>query len=347
MPRTLKLLLPLLLLSALAAPHASAAARSNRQDDIQALAQAVKGERKKDPEAWFQLGIEYNRAGDVTQARAAFKQALKLRSTFVAARAGLAYTFFVEKNFGEAEKEAYRAAYSPARVPTDFTAFRLLSAVRTQRYREAALAALAEAERALAQNPDAPDWNRLKAEALIGLAVPEQKVPPDLSFPAPPKPPPPDTDENKAARAATRKREREAADCIEKYLRLARPAADEAYLRAQLEALRYYSREPEGVPAAERVYAAAEVSTRALILRKPEPPFTSKARDAGLIGMVRLRATMAADGKVKHVLVIMPLRYGLSEKAIKAARDIKFTPARVGDTPVSQYVILEYNFGIY
>lgn len=347
MPRTLKLLLLLLLLSPPVAPHVTATTRADQQEDIQTLARAVAGEKKKDPEAWFRLGIEYNRAGDVKQARAAFKQALKLRPTHVLARAGLAYTFFVEKNFKEAEKEAYRAAYSTATVPTDFTAFHILATIRLQRYREAALAALSQAEQALAQKPDAPDWYRLKAEALIGLSVSEQKIPPDLSFPAPPTSPPTDTAEYKAARAETRKREREAADCIEKYLRLARPAHDETYLRAQLEALRFYSREPEGVPAAERVYAAPEVSTRAVIKYKPEPPFTSEARDAGLIGMVRLRATLAADGKVKHVLVILPLRYGLSESAIKAARQIKFTPARVGDTPVSQYVLLEYNFGIY
>lgn len=347
MPRTSKLLLLIPALAVLlCAAEARVVAQGEDREEIRTLTQAVAGEKKKDPETWFRLGIEYNRAGDTENARAAFKQALKLRPSFFKARAGIGYTHFVEKNFAEAEKEAYRAAYSDS-TTTDFTAFYVLAAIRLQRYRNAALQALAQAESALAQNPDAPDWNRLKAEALIGLSISEQKIPPDLSFPAPLKPRPPDTAEQKAARAETRKREREAADCIEKSLRLARPAADEAYLRAQLEALRYYSQEPEDAAAAERLYASAEVSTRAVITRKPEPPFTNKARDAGLIGMVRLRATLAADGKVKHILVIMPLHYGLLEKAIKAAREIKFKPARVGDTPVSQYVILEYNFGIY
>jgi tetratricopeptide (TPR) repeat protein len=345
MPRTLKLLL---LIAALAAPPRAAAAQDGSAETIQTLTQAVAGEKKKSPETWFRLGIEYNRAGDIEKARQAFRQALKLSPGFVNARAGLAYTFFAEKNFNEAEMEAYRATNHPD-LPADFTADHVLAAIRLQRYREVALKALARAEQALAQNPDAPDWNRLKGEALIALSISEQKIPPDLAFPVPSPPgsPLPDTAEQRAARAETRKRFGEAADCIEKYLRLARPVKDGEYLRGQLEALRFYSQDQESLPPAERVYSSAEVSRRAVIRDKPEPPFTSKARDAGLVGMVRLRATLAADGKVKHVLVIMPLRYGLSEKSVKAAREIRFTPARVGDKPVNQYVILEYNFGIY
>ena len=346
MPRTLKLLL---LTSALAAPllRADAAAgQADTQEAIQTLTQAVASEKKKDPEAWFRLGIEYNRAGEVWKARDAFKQALKLRPNFTRARAGLAYTFFVEKNFAEAEKEAYRAINFLG-VLTDFTPYHVLSAIRTQRYREAALRALAEADKALAQNPDAPDWNLLKAEALIGSSLPESEIPPDLSFPTQPGPQP-DEATRKAKREQARKRDKEAADCIEKYLSLARPAAkDEAYLRGQLEALRFYSQDPEEMPAAERPYGVQDVSSKAVIRSKPEPPFTPEARRANLVGMVRLRATLAADGEIKHILVIMPLRYGLTEKAIKAAREIKFTPATVNGVPVSQYVILEYNFNVY
>lgn len=345
MPRTLKLLL---LIAALCAPPRAAAAQDGNGETIRTLTQAVAGEKKKSPETWFRLGIEYNRAGDIEKARQAFRQALKLSPGFINARAGLAYTFFVEKDFDAAEREAYRATNHPE-MPSDLTAYRVLSAIRLQRFREVALRALAQAEQALAQNPDAPDWNLLKAEALIGLSISEQKIPPDLAFPAAPPPnvPPPDTAEQKANRGEARKRFGEAADCVEKYLRLARPAKDEEYWRGQLEALRFYSLDHEDVPPAERVYSSAEVSERASIRHKPEPPFTDKARAAGLVGMVRLRATLAADGKVKHVLVVMPLRYGLSEKSVKAAREIRFTPAKLGATPVSQYVILEYNFGVY
>jgi len=340
MPRTLRLLL---LISALAAPPcaARAVAQDDRREDIRTVTQAVAVGKKKDPETWFRLGIEYNRAGDLENARKAFRQALKLRSNFPNARAGLAYTFFVEKKFNEAEKEAYPGTIYESHPP-DSLADRVLAAVRLERYREVAAAALEHADAALAKNPNDPDWNRVKAEALIALFIPEQKIPPDLSFPTKPSPPP-----DEATREATRRRDKEAADCLEKYLRLAQPPADEAHLREQLEALRFYAQVREDLPPAERLYSSSELSSKALIVYKPEPDYTSKARKAGLIGMTRLRATLAADGTVKHVLVIMPLPHGMSEQAVKAARRIRFKPATVGGVPVSQNVILEYNFGIY
>jgi protein TonB len=56
---------------------------------------------------------------------------------------------------------------------------------------------------------------------------------------------------------------------------------------------------------------------------------------------------VGADGKVKGVTVIKGLGSGLSEKAVEAAREVKFTPATVGGRPVSQFVTLEYNFRVF
>src|SRR5215210_438115 len=149
MTRASKLTLLLLLAAALAAPLGTqAAAQSDNREAIRTLVEAVEGGKKKDPETWFRLGIEYNRAGDVGNARAAFKRALKLRPGLINARLGLAYTFFVEKNYAEAEKEAYRAAMALTGLKADFTAFNVLATIRTQRYREAAVKALAQAEEA-------------------------------------------------------------------------------------------------------------------------------------------------------------------------------------------------------
>ena len=350
MTRTLKILLlvSVLATNTAAAPavrQTPAAGAGDQRKAVETLALAVAGEKKKDPDAWFRLGIEYNRAGEVRKAREAFQQALKLRRKFPAARAGLAYTFFVEKNFAEAEREAYRAVVQSPDRATDSTARNVLGRVWAQRYREAAIIVLARAEQALAKNPGAPDGNRHKAEALIALSIPEQEIPPDLSFPAPP--PPPDEAAWRAAREETRVRDREAAACLEKYLSLAPRAPDADYVRRQLEVLRFYSQDPESLPAADRPYPTAKVSTKALITYKPEPGFTEEARKADLVGMVRLRAVLAADGKIKHLLVIMPLPYGMTENAIKAASQIKFKPATIDGAPVSQHVILEYNFNVF
>ena len=54
-----------------------------------------------------------------------------------------------------------------------------------------------------------------------------------------------------------------------------------------------------------------------------------------------------ASGEVTGISVVKPLPDGLTEKAIQAARQIKFRPAQKDGHVVSQYIVLEYNFNIY
>ena len=49
----------------------------------------------------------------------------------------------------------------------------------------------------------------------------------------------------------------------------------------------------------------------------------------GLTRTVVLRALFAADGIVKHSLVLSGLPHELTQRAIKAARRIKFSPATI------------------
>jgi TonB family protein len=316
------------------------------QDEVRAQLAAV-GERPKDAEAWVGLGVAYNRAGDVGEARGAFQRALKLRPGHVAARLGVAYTYFVEKNYAEAEKEARIAAVRSVN-PGDYTAHSVLNIIRLQRYGETSARTLARAEGELAKKPDDAEWHLLRALAIIGTAVGEQSIPPDLTFPRRSPPPPetmPDEAARKALREASRARMKEAAASLEKYLAL-KPSGGNNYLRGQLEALRAHAREGEA-EGDDRVFLQSQVTSKALITSKPEPAYTREARETGLSGLVRLRAVLAADGTVEHVLVLVPLGRGLSESAVKAARGIKFRPATLGGKPVSQYVILEYNFNVY
>src|SRR5947209_8231119 len=90
-----------------------------------------------------------------------------------------------------------------------------------------------------------------------------------------------------------------------------------------------------------------DVTQRAIITFKPEPGFTEDARKENVTGTVRLRAVLSASGAVTNVTVVKGLPDGLTEKAIEAARQIKFRPAQKDGHTVSQYVTLEYNFNIY
>jgi TonB family protein len=96
-----------------------------------------------------------------------------------------------------------------------------------------------------------------------------------------------------------------------------------------------------------RPFRQNEVTRKAVITSKPEPGFTEEARKNNVTGVVRLRAILHASGAVQGISVVKGLPDGLTEKAISAARQIRFTPAEKDGRSVSQYVVLEYNFNIY
>jgi TonB family protein len=94
-------------------------------------------------------------------------------------------------------------------------------------------------------------------------------------------------------------------------------------------------------------FTATEVTRKAVIIFKPEPDFTEEARKNSVSGTVVLRARLDVSGKVMNVTVVKGLPDGLSEKAVAAARQIRFIPAQKDGRDVSQWVLIEYNFGIY
>nr|MDQ3744224.1 energy transducer TonB [Acidobacteriota bacterium] len=96
-----------------------------------------------------------------------------------------------------------------------------------------------------------------------------------------------------------------------------------------------------------RPFKQNEVTRKAIITFKPEPGFTEGARKFQASGVVRLRAILAATGEVTGITVVKWLPHGLTEKAIAAAKQVRFTPAQKDDHAVSQYIVLEYNFNIY
>jgi len=60
-----------------------------------------------------------------------------------------------------------------------------------------------------------------------------------------------------------------------------------------------------------------------------------------------LRVVFASNGDVVQIRAVRTLPYGLTERAIAAARQIKFVPAVKGGHPVSVFMQLEYNFNLY
>ena len=92
-----------------------------------------------------------------------------------------------------------------------------------------------------------------------------------------------------------------------------------------------------------------EVAVRARIKSKPAPIYPYEARAYGVQGEVKLRIILGSDGRVHDEMdVLEGLPHGVTDEAIKAARRIKFEPARREDgRPVSQYVTVIYHFNLY
>ena len=96
----------------------------------------------------------------------------------------------------------------------------------------------------------------------------------------------------------------------------------------------------------ETIYRGKDVDVKARLLKFPQPQYTEDARKNGISGVVVLKAVFAKNGEVQYIRVVAGLPYGLSEQAIIAARQIKFTPAMKGGKPVSMWMQLEYNFNL-
>ncbi len=91
--------------------------------------------------------------------------------------------------------------------------------------------------------------------------------------------------------------------------------------------------EPVPAPKPKTLVAAPEPGgcTEAVIKPKPisvvQPAYTQEARDAQVVGKVRVEITISASGTVTAAKVIAGLGHGLDEAALEAARASTFSPA--------------------
>jgi TonB family protein len=98
-----------------------------------------------------------------------------------------------------------------------------------------------------------------------------------------------------------------------------------------------------GPAAVERSREGARI-TPLQILSKPRPTYTAAARENGIEGSVLLKVTLLASGDVGAVTPVKSLPHGLTERAIAAAKQMRFTPKTVNGVPVSVVQTLEYTF---
>lgn len=96
-----------------------------------------------------------------------------------------------------------------------------------------------------------------------------------------------------------------------------------------------------------RIFTGKEVTSKARLISKPEPQYTEEARKNQITGTVVLKCVFSSNGTVSNIRTVSGLPYGLTERAIAAARQIKFVPATKDGHQVSMWMQLEYNFNLY
>jgi TonB family protein len=83
------------------------------------------------------------------------------------------------------------------------------------------------------------------------------------------------------------------------------------------------------------VYKHNEVSRPATFNARPSPSLTDEAIAHGVRGQVVLSAVLCSTGKVTDIQVLEGLPFGVTERAVEAARQTRFSPAEKGGQPIS------------
>jgi len=97
----------------------------------------------------------------------------------------------------------------------------------------------------------------------------------------------------------------------------------------------------------DSISKSSELTTRVRVVTKPEPRYTEQARMNQTTGTVVLRCIFSMSGAVEHISVVSGLPDGLTDRAISAARQIRFIPGVKDGHFVSTWMQLEYNFNLY
>lgn len=83
------------------------------------------------------------------------------------------------------------------------------------------------------------------------------------------------------------------------------------------------------------------------ILFKPRANYTDAARTNQTQGTVTLRVVFLASGEIGDVSTVSALPDGLTEECIKAAKKIKFEPAKQNGKSVTVTKQVQYSFSLY
>ncbi|HEX3187301.1 MAG TPA: tetratricopeptide repeat protein [Pyrinomonadaceae bacterium] len=297
-------------------PAAQLIRQGENKKAIGLLKKAIKKD-KTDGEAWYYLGVAYLQTNDFKKGAEAFQKAIEARPDLAAQVHGRYAYALVLRN--ELEKAVISANTALNVDPKNIEALYTLGIVDLRR--GAREEAITKADAVIALKPDFAEAYLLKTQAWLssGASLTPFTVP-------------------KEERQILY---RNADDALQKYLQFETDSGAAQVWKEQLEILRFHA------GGGGDVITGREATTRARLISKPEPTYTQKARDEQIDGTIVLRCVFASDATVKYILIVQALPSGLTERAIEAAKKIKFIPATRDGKPASMWMQLEYNFNLY
>ena len=80
---------------------------------------------------------------------------------------------------------------------------------------------------------------------------------------------------------------------------------------------------------------------------KPAAGYTEAARDNRVQGSVKLLVVFRSNGEIGDVTVLSMLPHGLTERAVDAAKRIRFSPKMLNGVPMDESTTVEYNFRLF
>lgn len=277
------------------------------------------------PETWHFLGIALQGDGQNLPAERAYQRALVLNSSYLPARASLAYLLLLTN---ELDKAQSAAASLLATDPNNAVGFFVRGSVRMrQRY---PAGALEDARAALRSEPMFPEALCLQTEAAVNLYLRGYKLEP-VPF------------------AERKSLLTEAIEAQEQYAQLTRNPDGKTYSQLQLQGMRDLLAAETTIfaGAPDQVYNSSKVSQRAVASFEPPPEYSVRAREGDEGGTVRIIGIIGTNGKLGRIIVIQSLRPDLTINAVLAAQRAEFSPAILDGHPVPQYITMEYKFSIY
>jgi TonB family protein len=297
----------------------------NYREAINLLSAAVKSNGfKTDPVIWNYLGLAYLQVSDFKKARKAVERAISLQPGNSTYHSNLSYAYLSGGNIKKALSEAERAV---TLEPKNAWALYMLGSVNL--WRNKLDDAKKNAEQMMIADPAEPRGYVLASQVITARLS---------SFFG-------NADEPREDSIGYL---REARAILKNGIEACKAHPHREILDSELETVEAfydYFASPRGSSTNPAV--PDPTVTPLNITFKPRASYTEGARLSGTQGVVRVAVLFGSNGRIDSVLILKRLGHGLDAEAVRAARQMRFTPRMKDGKPVSTVRIVEYSFAIY